>query len=442
MNHDVTILAEQIYPLMVEWRRDFHKHPESGWLELRTASIVASRLSKWGYDVLVGKDVIDKDSRMGLPSIEILRKHEKLVLEQGIDSFWVSKMKEGFTGVVATLDTKRPGKTIALRFDMDSLDLIESNDIDHIPFKENFQSINEGMMHACGHDAHTSIGLGLAKLIIDQKELVTGKIKLIFQPAEEGVRGAKSMVAAGVVDDVEIFIASHVGTGVPLGEIIAGTKGFLATTKIDATFTGKAAHAGGNPEEGKNAMLAAASAILGLHSIPRHSAGNSRINVGVCQSGTGRNIIPSSAKLQLETRGETTIVNEFMFEQAMNVLKGAAAMYDVALHLDIVGGAKNSESSPYVMEQIVACAKHIKEIQKVSMVSEFSAGSEDATYMMERVKENGGHATYAIFGTTLAAGHHNEKFDIDESVMLIALKTLFHTIKRFSANESLSESRK
>lgn len=88
---------------------------------------------------------------------------------------------------------------------MDALDLKESSDASHVPVKEGFQSRNHNMMHACGHDAHTSIGLGLAKLLSENKNELTGKVKFIFQPAEEGVRGAKSMVAAGVVDDVDVF---------------------------------------------------------------------------------------------------------------------------------------------------------------------------------------------------------------------------------------------
>lgn len=428
MKVDFTYLVDDIFSEMVEWRRDFHKHAESGWLEFRTSSLVAAKLETWGYEIKIGKDVIDTNARMGVPSEEVLLQHEKRALQQGANEKWLEQVKGGHTGVVGILDTNRPGPTIGLRFDMDALDLEESKDSDHLPFALGFRSVNEGMMHACGHDAHTSIGLGLAKLFSEMKEQLSGKIKLIFQPAEEGVRGAKSMVAAGVLDDVDVFIATHIGTGVPLGEIICGNNGYLSTTKIDATFSGVASHAGGKPEEGKNALLAAASAVLNLHGISRHSGGNSRVNVGVLNAGTGRNIIPSTAKLKIETRGDTSEVNEYILANALNVLKGTAVAHQVELDIKIAGEAKSCECSKELVEFIHESIKNMEEIKRVQLVSNESSGSEDATYMMEKVKSNGGLATYGVVGTTIAAGHHNQKFDIDELGMKIGLKALAQVV--------------
>jgi aminobenzoyl-glutamate utilization protein A len=428
MSRNFSQMVEEIYPSMVEWRRDFHKYAESGWVEFRTASIVASKLSEWGYQVKVGKEVVDHNSRMGVPPQSVLEMHEKRALEQGAKEEWLPYLSGGYTGVVGVLDTGKPGPTVGLRFDMDALDIQESNAEDHFPVSQEFQSINSGMMHSCGHDAHTSIGLGLAKLLKGMKEELTGKIKLIFQPAEEGVRGAKSMVEAGVVDDVDLFIAAHVGTGVPLGEVICGSNGFLSTTKLNVEFSGKAAHAGAKPEEGKNALLAAASAVLGLQSIPRHSGGASRVNVGVLQAGSGRNIIPQHAHLKVETRGINTEVNEFMLESAKSVLNGAASMYGVDVEYDIVGEARTSDSSEELIEFMHDSIGNVTGVHSIVKSSSFAAGSEDATYMMARVKENGGLATYSILGTTLAAGHHNEKFDIDETVMKIGVESFLHIL--------------
>ncbi|MFC7394963.1 M20 family metallo-hydrolase [Scopulibacillus cellulosilyticus] len=421
---DINNMIEQLYPEMVEWRRDFHKYAESGWVEFRTASLVAARLEQWGFEVKAGEEVIDKDSRMGVPQEDFLRRHEARAEQQGADMKWLPRFSGGFTGVVGILDTGRPGPTIGYRFDMDALDIQESNDQDHQPFADQFASVNDGMMHACGHDAHTSIGLGLAKLLSAIKSQLNGRIKMIFQPSEEGVRGAKSMVEAGVLDDVDVLFASHIGTGVPLGEVVCGSNGFLSTTKMDVSFTGVASHAGAKPEEGKNALLAAATAALNLHSIPRHSGGASRVNVGVLNAGSGRNVVPASAHLKLETRGETAEINRFMFENAQQVIKGAAQMYDVEAKIDIVGAATSCNSSPELAPYIRSQAEQVDTVKSIQDISSFAAGSEDATYMLDKVKSNGGLASYAIFGTTLAAGHHNEKFDFDESVMIIALKTL------------------
>lgn len=428
METKISSIVDELYPLLIEWRRDFHKHAESGWLEFRTASIVAAKLESWGFEVKAGREVVKEDARMGVPSEEVLNMHLERAKKQGVDEKWLPYFAGGFTGVVGILDTNRPGPTIGLRFDMDALDLYESKESDHVPVSEGFASINQGMMHACGHDAHTTIGLGVAKTLADLKEQLSGKIKLIFQPAEEGVRGAKSMVEAGAVDDVDVFVASHIGTGVPLGEFISGSKGFLSTSKIDVTYTGVASHAGGKPEEGKNALLAAASAVLSLHSIPRHSEGNSRVNVGVLNAGSGRNITPSLAQLKVETRGDTTEVNEFILKNAINIIQGAAAMYGVDVNYEIVGEAKSCDSSEELIQYLSKVAEKVEEINSINTKAQFTAGSEDATYMMERVKNNGGLSSYVIFGTTLAAGHHHERFDIDESVMKIAVKTLANAI--------------
>ncbi|MHC0036294.1 M20 family metallo-hydrolase [Pseudoneobacillus sp. C159] len=424
MDSQISKLVEDLYPSMVEWRRDLHKHAESGWLEFRTASLVAAMLDSWGFEVKVGREVIKSEARMGVPSDKVLKQHFDRALQQGANPNWLPAFEGGFTGVVGILDTKRSGPTIGIRFDMDALDLYESEEGEHFPVVADFVSINKGMMHACGHDAHTSIGLGLAKVLIEMKDQLNGRVKIIFQPAEEGVRGAKSMVEAGVVDDVDIFVASHIGTGVPLGGFISGTKGFLSTSKMDVTYTGVAAHAGGKPEDGKNALLAASTAVLNLHGISRHSEGNSRINVGVLQAGSGRNIIPAIAQLKIETRGETSEVNEYILKNAIQIIKGAAVMYDVDVSYEIVGEARSCDSSEELMAYIGRVAENVPEIEFIQNDMPFAAGSEDATYMMERVRRNGGVASYAIFGTTLEAGHHHERFDIDESVMKIAVKTL------------------
>ena len=151
---------------------------------------------------------------------------------------------------------------------MDAVDGVEDETANHRPWREGFASINRGAMHSCGHDGHTAIGLAVAEVLVNQKEGLFGTLKLIFQPAEEGVRGAKAMTEKGIVDDVDFLLGMHLGG--PLrktGQIGCDTPGFLATTKVDAIFTGVPAHAGAAPEQGKNAALAAAAAMLNLHAI-------------------------------------------------------------------------------------------------------------------------------------------------------------------------------
>src|SRR5690625_1956010 len=245
-----TITITSLEDQLIMWRRDFHKYPETGFLEMRRASIVASILDELGFELAMGDDVMSKDHCMGKPSPGVTKAHYNWALENGAHPDYIEKFSDGYTGIVATMDTEKEGPTIAFRVDMDALDINESKDEDHYPYKEGFSSVLSHKMHACGHDAHTSIGLGLAMLMAENKDNLAGKIKLIFQPAEEGARGARAMSEAGVVDDVDYFIASHIGTGVPHGHVVAANNGFLATSKLDVSFSGRSSHAGGEPEKG------------------------------------------------------------------------------------------------------------------------------------------------------------------------------------------------
>ena len=427
-------IQENIIQQMIQMRRDFHRFPEVGWTEFRTASLIAHELTQLGYIVQVGKEVV-VEQRMGVPSADRLAKCYEQAKQNGGKLEFMEKMKGGYTGVVATIKGDKPGPTIAFRVDMDALDILEASHELHVPTQLAFRSENEGVMHACGHDGHSSIGLALATVLAQNREKLEGAVKIIFQPAEEGVRGAKAMVDAGVTNGVDYLLALHVGTGVPLGTVVAGSDGFLATTKINAIFTGRAAHAGAEPEQGKNALLAAASAILGLHSIPRHSAGASRVNVGTCMAGDGRNIVPANATLELEIRGENTEVHSYIHDQSLNVLKGAAAMYGVEVSYDVVGAAKTCSSSPELISLVEKAASTVKGVNEALGLTRFAAGSEDATYMMDAVQQQGGLATYSIFGTTLAAGHHHEEFDIDEAVLPIALNTMLEAIEQIYQHE-------
>ncbi|WP_086953859.1 M20 family metallo-hydrolase [Xenorhabdus innexi] len=416
---------QQITGQLQNWRRDFHHFAESGWFEFRTATIVADELHRLGYSLKMGKEVIKAEARMGLPSVQALQEQEQRAIKQGALVQWLPHFSGGFTGIVATLDTGKAGPTLAFRVDMDALDLDEDQSHVHRPYTEDFSSCNAKMMHACGHDGHTAIGLGLARILKQYEDQLTGKIKLIFQPAEEGTRGAKSMVEAGVVDDVDFFIAIHIGLGIPMGELVCGNGSFLATTKIDVIYRGVASHAGGKPEEGKNALLAAAQAALGLNAMPRHSKGISRINVGVLQAGSGRNVIPDHALMKVETRGETNEINEFIYDKALSIIEGAATMQDVEYEIQLMGAAQSSKPSPawvdFIYQQV---QQHVPELSSVVKSGEQAMGSEDATYFMERVKANGGQASYLVFGTELSAGHHHGQFDFNEDVLAIAVKTL------------------
>jgi aminobenzoyl-glutamate utilization protein A len=231
------------------------------------------------------------------------------------------------------------------------------------------------------------------------------------------------MVAAGVVDGVDYLLGQHVYSGWELGQLDPGRSGFLATTKFDAVFVGAPAHAGGVPNEGKNALLAAATAVLNLQAIPRHREGKTRINVGRLVAGGGRNVIPDRAHLAIETRGGSTELNEYVFGYALRILEAAAAMHDCSLQLRAMGGAQSADSDPALMERVAEVAQALG--GWTLREPELSGGSEDFTYMMARVQENGGLATNIGIGADLGGwGHHTAEFDIDERALRRAVELL------------------
>ncbi len=422
--------VDEMEPELVACRRDFHKHAESGWFEMRTSSIIARKLTELGLDeVLVGDQVCDRDTRMGVPSDEELEKSYERAVAQGGDPEFLPYTKGGMTGVIGIMRCGE-GPTVAMRFDIDALGVIEEQDPSHRPAAEGFASINYGMMHACGHDGHGTIGLGVAKTLMSIKDQLHGTIKLIFQPAEEGVRGAKSIVEKGHLDGVDFLIGSHVSDkeeGDP-AVVIPGSYGSLATTKYDVYFHGLSAHAGGSPEKGKNVMLAVATAIMNLYAIPRHSDGMTRINVGTVQAGSGRNVIADVAKMEIELRGETTEINDFVVEYATNVIEAAAKMHGCTAEMKVMGGAKSLNSDDAMIERVKRVCEEELHLPVSEKLKVRSGGSEDFSYMMSRVQEQGGQATFLMALTPESAPGHNRRFDFDEQVLPNAVKIFCGTV--------------
>ena len=421
MNELIEELVNDIKDKIINYRRDFHKFPEIAWMEFRTASLIGKALIDMGYNVYIGKELINDRYRMNIPNLESLDEGYNRAIKQGAYKELSKRMKGGYTAVVGVLENGE-GPTIALRFDIDAVKVSESNDDSHIPFKYSFSSLNNGVMHACGHDGHIAIGLGVAEVISKLKDKFKGKIKLIFQPAEEGVSGALAVSESKVLDDVDYLIGGHIGIKARKSkEIVCGTDGFLATTKINAEFKGKASHAGVAPEKGHNALLSASTAVLNLDAIPRNSEGTTRINVGKLVAGSGRNVIPGRAFMEIETRGETTDLNEYMQEYAERILKSSADMHDTHVDIKCVGKSISGESDYELIKIIENIAKEINYYESIIEKEDFGA-SEDICYMMKKVQENGGKASYIMFGSELRGEHHSEKFDFNELDMINAVK--------------------
>lgn len=409
---------------LIQNRRELHEHPELGFTEYVTTYKIGRELEKLGFNLYIGKDSLISDSRLGKPSEEVLISNENRARELGVPEEWLEKMTGGNTGLVAYLDTGVPGKHIGMRFDIDALPIYESQDSDHLPFKEGFHSKRDGIMHSCGHDGHATIGIGIAQFLHQFKDKLSGQFTLLFQPAEEGGRGAKPMVDKGWLDTVDYFLSGHIGIhSLPVGEIAATTTKFLASTKYNVVYHGKSAHAGLEPNEGRNALLAAAAASLHLNGITRHADGATRVNVGKLEAGTGRNIIADYARMEIETRGETTALSDYMREEAFRILKATPGLYDVKEEIEVVGFAPSAECNEEWLEIIQKACNSSERIRNVIPVLPLGA-SEDVTFMIDHVQQKGGLATYLVFASPLPAGHHHPKFDFDETVIPTAVEAL------------------
>lgn len=415
-------LALSLKDDMIKDRRYFHSHPETGWFTFFTTAVLAKRLSELGYEVKLGEEVVKSDARLGVGSKEQCQKaieRAKSLLNPD-EAKYLECMKDGLTGLTAFIDTKRPGKFSAFRFDIDSVDVTESTEAAHRPCKEGFGSDISGITHACGHDGHMAMGLALAKLIAKNLDDFNGKFKFIFQTAEEGTRGAVAMEAAGVLEGIEYLLGGHIGFQAETnGGIVCGTNKLLATSKFDVHITGRSAHAAGAPQEGANALLAAAQMALNMHGITRHAKGVTRINVGVLRAGEGRNVIAPNGYLACETRGEDTNLNEFMYKKCMDIVKGVSEIYDVESKVVMTGGTSGASSDKEVTEIFYEAAKQSPFIDDDKIVKELDFGAcEDFAHFMRALQDRGAKSGYMMIGTNLKAGHHNSKFDFDEKCLV------------------------
>lgn len=419
-------MEQSYHEQLIEQRRHLHQYPEVGWTEFETTWFITERLQKWGYQVYLGRQIIDKDSIRG--------RNEDWVKE-AIDRARAHRVPEDFlaktenlTGCVGVLDTGREGPVVALRFDIDALPVHETDNPEHFPNQMGFRSKRDGFMHACGHDCHTSIGLTVARWVSDHQEHLRGKIKIIFQPAEEGSRGARTIAASGFVDDADYFFASHIGMQAKYGEVILDPYGFLCGSKFDVTFIGRSAHLGADPHKGRNALAAACSATLQLLGIARHGEGMSRVNVGTMHAGRARNAIPDCASIEVDVRGETMAINDYMCEQARNIFEGCAKSYSVGLKVVDQGTVCDLQNDQELVELLKLCAQKVRAIKTIRTRSDFG-GSEDAAILARHVQSKGGKSAFFVVGANHLAGHHQPEFDVNEEALDVGFEMYTNILK-------------
>jgi aminobenzoyl-glutamate utilization protein A len=384
---------------LIAQRRAFHANPELGWQEVQTTAAIVRDLTEAGYELASGPAFLGNVARLGMSANPI--------------------PGEGDTGCIALFDTGLPGPTICMRVDIDALPISEALG-NHAPSAQGFASINPGIMHSCGHDGHAAIGLATARMIKPYLKTGRGRLKLLFQPAEEGGRGGRAVAEAGWMDDVDLFFAVHLGLGIPSDSAAFAVHGILANTRYEVLLKGRAAHAGKTPEGGRNALLAACQMVLGLHTMAQSSQPGIRINVGLLQAGTAVNIVPEEAKFTFEIRAQKTEDLEALEARCCSFIEATAQAHGVEYMLSHGGGAAGHSNPTAIAEW--AEGVNLTTGAFANVVPDFFFGaSEDAATLAHRVIQRGGTAGIFVLGADLADDHHTPNFDFDEGALAKSL---------------------
>ncbi len=332
---------------------------------------------------------------------------------------------DSYTGVIADWDSGKAGPYLLFRFDIDGLAIAESQADDHRPEREGFSQNNGQACHACAHDGHIALGLALAKVIAQTVEL-KGRVRLIFQPAEESCRGAYSMVKRGLADGVDYMFGCHLGLGIPSGTVGLATQGFLASQKFLLDIQGQAAHAASAPETGKNALLAAAGLALNLHTLTQYGHSKAFLNVGRLEAGRLPNVIPEHAQLEFEIRAADTATIQDLQGKMQAMVQGHCQARDLSWQLEREGYAEALDPAylPAYLDQGRTVQQTITKLGFKTLVGPDFAASEDVVTWMNQVLRQGGQAIHLMLGTDTVTAHHHPAFDFKEEDLAPALEAL------------------
>lgn len=381
--------AEALHKQLVSWRRDFHSHPELGLQEHRSARIVADHLRDLGFDVRTG------------------------VAE---------------TGIVAILEGETSGPVVMARFDMDALPIEESNETDYV-------SQNPGVMHACGHDGHMAIGLGVATILARHRDSLAGTLKLVFQPGEEGADGAKAMVNEGVLENPrpDVTLIVHLWNEEPVGTVnITAGPVMAAADKWTCTVRGKGGH-GALPHQTTDPIVAASHVVTALQTVVSRNVSPTEaavITVGSCHGGDAFNVIPDRVDLTGTIRTYEPQIRDMVLHRVRDVIEQVAAGCGASADLNITHLTPAVVNDPEVVDVVRGAARAVIGSQNVAS-GERTMGSEDAAYFTREVP-----GCYFFVGSAnpergLDAPHHNPRFDFDEDALVIGVAVLAQAIDHY-----------
>jgi len=396
MNKDVLTDIENIEEQVIEWRRYFHQNPELSNREFKTAEKIEQHLQSLGLEVQTG----------------------------------IAK-----TGVVGILKGDQPGKVVALRADIDALPVTERNDL---PFKSEVKSTfldtETGVMHACGHDTHIAILMGVAEILSAHKDKIKGTIKFIFQPAEEGPPpgeegGAKLMIKEGVLKnpDVDVIFGLHINSGTPVGTIKYKSGGTMAAVeRFVVTVKGKQTH-GSAPWSGVDPILISAKIIDGFQTIISREAPlveeAAVITVGKITSGVRFNIIPETAEMIGTVRTLDPKMRELIMRRMNEMARDIAKAYGGEASIEWQNNTVVTYNDPELTSQMLPTLQKIAGTENVITMNA-TTGGEDFSYFQEIVPGFYFFLGGMTPGNTSYYPHHTPDFLIDDSGLLLGVKAM------------------
>ena len=405
---------------LIEIRRHLHTMPEEGWSEFTTTAFIVGKLREYGYEVLLGKKVINPDNCLGR-NLKVVEAGLKLARENGVSEELLAEM-DGLTGCVGVMDTGRPGPTLAIRFDIDCVPVTESTEDCHIPAREGFISKRPGLMHACGHDAHTSTGLAVAHWFADNVDQMNGKIKILFQPGEETLHGALEVLKSGAVDDVDIALGCHVRPiqDIPTGTCAAAVR-HTSSTFADIVIHGRTAHAS-RPHLGVNCAEVAAAvtqAVAAIKGDPAKVWSCKVTSIQACAAAV--NIIPDTATLKLDIRAQTNELMDELLEKVRMAAAGTAAAYGATAEVILPGVV--IPAAVYDEDLVAELAGTIREVLgDECLARDCGGGGEDFHFF----KKERPHIRAAYFGVGAGCtpGLHARNMTFDETQLDMGVRVL------------------
>jgi amidohydrolase len=367
--------AQKLFEYTRNVRRDLHQHPELGFKEFRTANIIARDLNRLGFEVKTGV---------------------------------------GQTGVVGLLEGKSPGPVIMLRFDMDALPITEQTGAE-------YASVNSGVMHACGHDGHVAVGLAVAKILDSHRNELAGTVKLVFQPAEEGLGGAEAMIADGLLINPvpDVALSLHVWNEKPVGWVgIVSGPVMAAADTFHIKIIGKGGH-GAVPNLCNDPILAASQVINLLQGIVSRNVSplkSAVVTVASIHGGDAFNVIPPEVELKGTIRTFEPTIRDLVIQKINQITRDVAHAMDCEAVIEIKAITPAVINDPVITERIQNIAKDILSDDQIDF-STITMGSEDMAFVLQQIP-----GCYFFIGSAnksmhLDASHHHPKFDFDESIL-------------------------